>query len=48
METALERMFVIFKQMIGQSDLSEELRSGAQKHVKNCSMQAKPTNNGLR
>ena len=34
MENALERMFVIFKQMTGDTAISDDMRRGAEKHVK--------------
>lgn len=34
MENALERMFVIYKQMTGQPDIAVDLRSGAEDHVR--------------
>ncbi len=34
MEKALERMFVIFKQMTGDAEISDDMRRGAEGHVK--------------
>ena len=34
MESALERMFVIFKQMTGDAEIDDGLRRGAEKHVR--------------
>lgn len=34
MENALERMFVIFKQMTGEVEISDDVRRGAEGHVK--------------
>ncbi len=34
MESALERMFVIFKQMTGDADINEELKKDAGDHVR--------------
>ena len=34
MENALERMFVIFKQMTGEAEISDDMRRGAEGHVK--------------
>lgn len=34
MEKALERMFVIYKQMTGQAEIADDLRSGAEDHVR--------------
>ena len=34
MESALERMFVIYKQMTGQPDIADDLRSGAEDHIR--------------
>lgn len=34
MESALERTLVIFKQMSGQDEISEDLRDGAEQHIK--------------
>ena len=33
MENALERMFVIFKQMTGDAEISDDMRNGAKDHV---------------
>ncbi|MBI3700228.1 MAG: hypothetical protein HY242_07255 [Afipia sp.] len=35
MENALERTFVIYKQMTGEDEISDDLRNGAEKHIKN-------------
>lgn len=34
MENALERMFVIFKQMTGDTEIRDDMRRGAENHVK--------------
>ncbi len=34
MENALERVFVIYKQMTGQSEISDDLRHRAENHVR--------------
>ena len=34
MDSAIERTFVIFKQMTGQDEISDDLRSGAERHIK--------------
>lgn len=34
MDNALERMFVIFKQMTGDTEISDDMRRGAENHVK--------------
>ena len=34
MDSALERTFVIFKQMTGEAEISDDMRLGAEKHVR--------------
>ena len=34
MENALERMFVIFKQMTGDTEISDDMRHGVENHVR--------------
>lgn len=37
MQSAIERMFVIFQQMTGQAELNDDLRKGAEEHVRKLS-----------